>query len=171
MSFFLPSSISRIGLIVSLLFATIGCDQATKLLARDLLSTSGGIAFIGGAVQLEHAQNPGAFLSLGAGMDEYLRFWLFTIITGVFLGAMAWVLATRPKLNPLTTIGLTLILGGGLGNLIDRMLFGSVTDFLILEIKPFRTGIFNVADMAIVAGTVLLLLKKPRKYNQTPEQT
>ena len=150
-------SISRIGLILGLLFATIGCDQATKILARDVLSATGTLVYAGGVVRLEHAQNPGAFLSFGATMDESLRFWLFTFFTGIFLAAMAWVLVTRPKLKPGTTIGITLILGGGLGNLIDRMVFGSVTDFLILGIDPLRTGIFNVADMAIVAGTILLL--------------
>jgi signal peptidase II len=147
---------SRWGFILTLLGLTIGCDQTTKRLARQWLADAGTLSYAGGTVRLEHAQNPGAFLSLGADLDGTWRFWLFIVATGAFLAYVGWLLATRKDLSRGTLTGLTLVLGGGLGNLIDRLIFGSVTDFMILGFESLRTGVFNVADMAIVAGTLLL---------------
>lgn len=147
----------RITFTVLLLAATIGCDQSTKVLARDVLPSFGILKYAGGAVQLEHAQNPGAFMSFGANLDSALRFWFFSVLTGIFLTAVALVLFRRRDLSTPMIIAMTLILGGGLGNLIDRLLFGSVTDFMIVGLGPFRTGIFNFADMAVVAGTLMLI--------------
>ncbi|MGZ3723594.1 MAG: signal peptidase II, partial [Bdellovibrionales bacterium] len=71
---------------------------------------------------------------------------------------------TAKHARGLNLMGLTLVLGGGTGNLIDRMTYGHVTDFLILGYGPLHTGIFNLADVTICLGTILILWA-----NYTPE--
>lgn len=137
------------------LFALIlGSDQLTKYLVRANLE--GSHAYLGGLVTFEHAQNSGAFLSMGAGLGDDARYWIFTVGVGIFLAFVAWTL--RKPHDPWTKTGLVLLLAGGIGNLIDRALFGSVTDFMLMQLGPLRTGVFNIADMAIMAGVVLLIL-------------
>lgn len=158
--------IHRICLILLLLVGTVGCDQVTKAVARDSLTITGPLNYLGGAVTILHAQNSGAFLSLGAGLGTEVRFWIFTVAVSLFLLMACLVLFRKKKLGNANTIGLALIVGGGFGNLIDRVAFGSVTDFLNLGIGSLRTGIFNVADMAIVAGVSILFFCSFRKKKE-----
>jgi signal peptidase II len=157
----------RLGLILTLLFLTVGCDQASKFLVRDTLPITGTLTYLGNNVRFQLAQNRGAFLSLGAHLDEDARFWIFNISVSLVLCVLAWVLFVGRELNSRMTLGLTLILAGGIGNLIDRFAFGSVTDFLNLGIGNLRTGIFNFADVAIVIG-VLLILASHRPVRTLP---
>lgn len=136
------------------LLATIGCDQATKHLARSLLAagpvTSAPLTFV-------RAQNPGAFLSVGAGLPEWLRYGLFTLSVAVALLLGVRALLASAGASPTFSIAGALMAGGGAGNLIDRLREGSVTDFVIFRAAGFSTGIFNIADVAITAGALLLL--------------
>lgn len=143
--------------IAAVLFGTIGCDQATKVIARDALSAGPSVSLFGGLVRLVYAQNPGAFLSLGAGMSDTARFWIFTALVAGVLAWAAWKLATDRAMGWLRTVAWTLVVAGGLGNLIDRLARGSVIDFMIVGAGPVHTGIFNVADVAIMAGLAILL--------------
>lgn len=152
----LKITVHRLCVISSLLFITIGCDQTTKILARDFLPVTGPLSYLNDSVRLEIAHNPGAFLSLGAELSGPARFWIFNVAVGLLLLGVGWALWRQVSNRLRPTVGLTLILGGGIGNLMDRFLFGSVTDFLILGWGPVRTGIINVADMAIVLGVMLL---------------
>lgn len=148
---------ARLVLALGLLFTTVGCDQITKVVARDSLRQTGPHIYLGGLVRLEVAENAGAFLSLGANWPDWIRFGLLQ--GGVFLFLLITVISMwRRKPDLLTTAGLSLLLAGGIGNLIDRIAKGTVTDFLMVGWGPLRTGIFNVADMAIVAGVLILLL-------------
>jgi signal peptidase II len=104
-------------------------------------------------------------MSFGADLDSSLRFWFFSVVTGLFLIGVAIALFRRRDLSTSGIVAMTLILGGGLGNLIDRLLFGSVTDFMIVGVGPLRTGIFNFADMAVVAGTLLLIFRPRVNYS------
>jgi signal peptidase II len=148
-------SLSLIGLIV---FSTIGCDQATKMVARDTLKSIGSLSFLNNMIRFEYAENPGAFLSLGANLSPSARFAIFTILAGLFL-----IILTRKLLSRHTTwvssLGLAFMLGGGTGNLIDRFARGQVIDFLNIGVGNLRTGIFNVADMAICLGLLLIVLE------------
>jgi len=117
---------------------------------------------------LELAQNPGAFMSLGADLPGEIRFWLFNIVTSMTLLFVAWLVLCKRDLHKGPLVGLTLILGGGIGNLIDRMLYGSVTDFLWLSFGSLKTGIFNVADLAIVAGVIIFLTMTRRHKECAP---
>ena len=144
-------------LVFTLLLATVGCDQATKVLARDSLSYR-STSYLWDLLRLQHSENAGAFLSMGAGLENSTRFWIFTVGVSIFILGALWILIRKKDLDRWTTVSLTLLVGGGIGNLIDRVTKGTVTDFLNVGIGELRTGIFNVADMAIVAGVLILFV-------------
>lgn len=125
----------------------------------------------GGHVQLILAENRGAFLSLGSHMDPKLRAVLFTGGVGLALiGAMIWLCAQDHTIAG--AVSLSLVVGGGLGNLADRVLrSGAVTDFIFVHYGPLRTGIFNLADVFITSGVAALLLASmSRRKRAEPPQ-
>lgn len=141
----------RTAFILFILFLTVGCDQLTKFIAEKYLDHAPASDYLGGFFRLELVQNPGAFLSLGAKLSDSMRFWILTVAVAFSLVAIA-VLLTRKRSTLTFTTGFSLVLGGGIGNLIDRIEHGSVTDFLNIGIGSLRTGIFNIADVAIMVG-------------------
>lgn len=151
------SRMTRLSGIAILLFATVGCDQATKHIARGVLQNHATFSFFDGIVRFQHAENPGAFLSFGASLSEPLRFAIFTGLVLAFLAWAAFRLFKDRTMNWAATLGWTLVLAGGIGNVIDRLAKSTVTDFVMVGVGPVRTGVFNVADMAIMGGIVLLL--------------
>jgi signal peptidase II len=147
----------RLFLVALLMFSTIGCDQVSKIIVRDTLKFSPPISYLKNTIVLEHAENPGAFMSLGASLNQDLRFLIFTAIAALFLAVALLILLKQSQMNKWNTIGLSLLIGGGIGNLIDRALYGTVTDFINLGIgNHLRTGIFNLADVAVVLGFLIL---------------
>ena len=154
---YLNSKIRRLILVTSLLFVTVGCDQVTKVVARESLKNLRTFSFFRNTLVFQHAENTGAFLSLGSALPQSLRFGIFSIAVGLFLLISLVVLFRKNNMDPWSTVALTLLTGGGIGNLIDRVVRGSVTDFIYFGWGPFRTGVFNVADMAIVAGVLIYL--------------
>ncbi|MAE73013.1 MAG: signal peptidase II [Bdellovibrionaceae bacterium] len=135
-------------------------DQITKYWARQVLQGEAPQHYLGGLFRLQYAENTGAFLSLGAGLSEPLRKWIFVIFVGLFLvGASVYVF--RSAMSSISSWGFCLIIAGGFGNLIDRGLFGRVSDFMLMVAGPLRTGIFNIADMAILFGIILVALEGP----------
>lgn len=158
-------------LIVTLLLATVGLDRITKVIARDRLESAPPISLFGGIVRLDYVENPGAFLGLGSGLSETTRFWIFSVLVGGFLvGLFLYVLINR-RLSVIEVAAFSLILGGGLGNLIDRVLYDYVIDFLVVGIGRLRTGVFNVADLAITAGVGLLFLRQVRSARRQELQS
>jgi len=138
--------------------AVIALDQASKALARGLLEDGRRIALLGDVFRLELARNAGAFLGLGAALAPGLRGAILTWGVLTLAAGAAWVALLRPGHLGMA-IGAALVAGGGFGNLWDRFTAGGlVTDFMNLGLGRLRTGIFNVADLAIVAGVALLLL-------------
>lgn len=149
----------RLLLLLVFLVSCIGCDQVTKTIAERTMADRPRISLLYDTVRLQHVENEGAFLGLGASLPEGPRFWLLTVLTGGVLLGLLGVLVTR-SLSRSQFLGMTLIAAGGIGNLIDRVLQdGRVTDFLNVGIGPLRTGIFNVADVAIMAGALALILR------------
>lgn len=136
---------------------TIGCDRVTKHLATATLAGTPTRSFLGDTLRLDYAQNPGAFLGMGADWPPEWRAALFTGAAFVGLVVLA-VLARRLRHEPTALLGLALFAAGSLSNLVDRMAYGSVVDFLNVGIGPLRTGIFNVADVAILGGVFLLMV-------------
>ena len=111
--------------------------------------------------RLQYATNTGAFLSLGSTLSDGMRFGLLTGLNMLILLILAWVIFFKRTLSISVAVALTLILSGGIGNIIDRLFReGKVVDFMNLGFGSAwwqRTGIFNVADLAIIGGLVLLM--------------
>lgn len=149
----------RLSLVAAVLLSSVGCDQVAKTLARASLAASRPVSLWNDCVRLELAQNRGAFLSLGESLPVAARYLLFVVLVS---GALTLTLAFTLRLRGATAVqlvALSLLTGGGLGNLIDRLVHdGAVVDFVSVGIGPLRTGIFNVADAAITLGVLLLLI-------------
>jgi signal peptidase II len=144
--------------VLSLFLVILGIDQVTKIFSRMYLSEVQPIWIIENHLKFLLAFNPGAFLSLGSNWSGTSRTLVFIVFVIGFLFFL-WKLIKDPNNSDLQNNCYTLILSGGIGNLIDRIIFGQVTDFLWVGIGPLQTGIFNVADMAILFGVIFLLLE------------
>jgi signal peptidase II len=148
--------------LISMVF--IGCDRATKDLARMHLKDKEPWSWFHNTVRLEYAENTGAFLSFGEDLPRSISFWLFSALPLLFLsGFFIYALKRSATMNFLEMLPFTLIFSGGIGNIIDRILFDRhVTDFVNLGIRGLRTGIFNFADVYVTLGVLLLVLKNIR---------
>ena len=149
---------SRALLVALALAAVIGCDRATKSLAEATLADGERRSFLADTVRLQYVENRGAFLGLGRDLGEGARFWLLLVATGVLLAVAAAMTLRAPARSVVEALAWALLIGGGISNLTDRALReGAVVDFLNVGLGPLRTGIFNVADVGITTGTILLL--------------
>ena len=148
-------------LIFSILVLGILLDQVTKYLAVQYLMNHPPHYFFNGMFQLVYAENPGAFLGMGGQMSRPVRFLIFGVFVLGGLLFMLWMMVKNKM--PLKEIyAYSLIISGGFGNVIDRLFHdnGHVVDFLFIDLKfhPLaRTGVFNVADMLIVLGFLIIL--------------
>lgn len=150
---------ARAVLILALLFGTIGCDHVAKHVAVTRLRGTPARSLFDGVVRLHYAENPGAFLSLGAELPAAVRRAVFTVGSGLLLLALGGFVLLQRQAGRLETIAVALIVGGGVSNLVDRVLRdGRVVDFVQLVFGPLHTGIFNVADVALTTGALLLLV-------------
>jgi signal peptidase II len=158
----------RLLLIALVMTSTIGCDRVTKHMATALLADKPAQSFLADSVRLEYATNTGGFLSLGAGLSPSVRAALFTVATGLVIVVLAIGLL-RSRWSFSRSLGVTLFLAGGISNWIDRALHGDVVDFLNVGIGWLRTGIFNVADVAIMLGIGIFVVSElAARY--TPER-
>jgi len=143
-------------LLASLLAACVGCDHTAKLVASRLLDPAETISLAADTVRFELAYNSGAFLSLGATLPPPARKLLLLglVPLGLCVAVAAVVRSRSIGLGSIVAIGL--VLGGGFANWLDRVLNGgAVTDFVSVGVGPLRTGVFNLADVAIVAGVLI----------------
>jgi signal peptidase II len=167
----LTRKLLRTIIIIVVLASNVGCDQVTKSIARERLTFSQDINVIGNHFILTRVENTGAFLSLGSSLPHMARFILLTILPIIILcGAMTY-LVVRRDLPPLFSVGLAFIVGGGIGNLYDRVLYGSVTDFLHIDLVWFRTGVFNMADVSVMVGMGIMIVHTlvQRKHRTSEE--
>ncbi len=145
-------------LFLVILVVCIGCDQTTKRIAESTLEAS-PILFAGDLVRFELAHNSGGFLSVGSGLSSELRGLIFLILVPLVLAAVCLGALRSGFTSGWSMVGLGCMAGGGLGNWLDRLTNGgAVTDFLQLGLGPLRTGLFNLADVFIIAGVGVLLL-------------
>ena len=148
----------KLKLLSSLVCSILLLDQGTKYLATQLLQGKGTLSFFSDCLRFVLAENRGGFLSLGASLPEGLRNTIFLVFSSVFLLAFCIFTIRDQSGTSAVLIASSMIIGGGIGNLIDRALRdGAVIDFVNIGIGSLRTGIFNVADMAVLFGCILLL--------------
>lgn len=149
----------RFVLILLVLSCGVGCDQATKEVARHALQGAEPISWCHHVVRLHYTENTGAFLGLGASLPDTARFWIFLIVPAVALMGMVIFGGMSSRMERKELLLLSCAIAGGLSNLIDRLVQeGRVSDFLNVGIGTLRTGIFNVADVLILFGVGGLLL-------------
>ena len=141
---------------------TIGCDRVTKHVATATLAGMPDRSYWADTVRIGYVENPGGFLSLGATLPPDARTLIFTAATGLLLLGLI-VLAIVRRWNSVATLGLTVFVAGGASNWFDRMMRGSVVDFLNVGVGPIRTGVFNVADVAIMLGTGIFVFAEYRR--------
>ena len=155
-----PHEITRRGRLLLLAWLgplLVALDHATKALAVTRLRGGPRFSYLGDTLRLQYSENTGAFLGLGSQMGAGVRFWVFTVAVGALLAGLLALLLGKRQMDRAEAAGLALIAAGGLSNWVDRLLNqGVVVDFLNVGLGPLRTGIFNLADMAITGGVILL---------------
>lgn len=144
-------------LIVVILASNIGCDQVTKKIVRQNISYHEQIVLIEDHLTLTKTENEGAFLGFGDTLPEPLRIMVLTILPLLLIGISLIYLLKKNNLSNLIILGACFMIGGGIGNIFDRIMYGSVTDFLHIDFVLFQTGIFNMADVSIMVGAFLIL--------------
>jgi signal peptidase II len=162
--------LKRIHMISVICLMIIGIDQGTKWYASEYLPKFEMTSYWSDILRIGYAENTGAFLGLGSGMSDSAKFWIFVCAVGLILSSLLiYILKTKTQ----TAYGLSslmLIFSGGISNFFDRAVNnGAVIDFLNIGIGSLRTGIFNVADMAIMLGVFLLLFAKDKKADSKEE--
>lgn len=144
------------------LFAALscaGCDQISKHFAKAILQQSGPQSYFSDMLRFHYTENPGVAFSLGADLPRDVRLALFTVGPTICLAVLLVYMFRTTTRNAAHLLALGLVLGGGMGNLIDRIFHdGRVIDFLNLGIGTFRTAVFNIADTAISMGMLILLI-------------
>ena len=150
-------AVFRTGLILLIVTANIGCDQATKTIVRQRIGYGDTLILLNHHLTLTRVENPGAFLSIGSSLPPVMKtLLLIGLPLAVLLAGFLYLLLAR-NVAKLPLVGGCFVLGGGIGNLFDRVRYGSVTDFLHLQAGIFQTGIFNGADVSIMIGTGILV--------------
>ena len=152
-------AILRTVVIFIILSSTIGCDQISKSIVRQNIGYGEQIGVIRNYVTITKIENTGAMLSIGNALPQQAKLLLLTILPLIVLGSVFGYLLTKSSLSKLVTLGMCFVVGGGVGNIYDRIRYGSVTDFLHIDFVIFQTGIFNVADVAIMSGVFIILLE------------
>ena len=148
----------RYFLILLMVALNTGCDQVSKIIVRDKVDYHEQISIIDNHFILTKVENTGAFLSAGNELPYAIRFIVLSILPVIVLGFGLYYLLVKQNLPKIMQIGMCFLIGGGIGNIIDRLLYGSVTDFLHIDFGLFRTGIFNFADVSIMIGIGILII-------------
>lgn len=137
----------------------IGLDAYTKHMATLYLMGEASSTYLWGIIELIYAENPGGMLGFGDQLPEIVRFLVFEVMVGLVLIILFLFCLFKTNLGAVRVLSYILILSGGLGNLIDRLINdGKVVDFIVLGIGKLHTGIFNIADVYVSSGVILLLI-------------
>lgn len=149
----------------------IAIDQISKIWVRTNFIYGETKEIIGDKFIMQYVENEGAFLGMGSNMNPTLHFIFLKLLPLLVLGYVVYYIVKTKTLDRLSLIAFSCIVGGGIANVFDRFAFGSVTDFFYINLGGiFKTGIFNVADLAVTTGMVILifsnfLLKKKKDTN------
>ena len=160
--------LSRTAYIVLLIIINIALDQITKILTRIYVIPGSKSEIIGDFFTLHNVENTGAFLGMGSDLNPTLRIIFLLVVPILVLGGVTYHIIKDKTLDKPSLIGFCCIVGGGIANVYDRIMYGSVTDFFHIDLGGvFRTGIFNVADMSVMLGLGLLLYSGFKNRKET----
>lgn len=158
--------LSRKALIILLVIANIAADQISKFWVRAVVEPYSSSPIIGDYFTLRNVKNEGAFLGMGGDLNPNLKLILLLIIPTAVLLFVLYYMFKEKQMDKLSLIGFSCVIGGGIANVFDRFVYGKVTDFLFIDLGFVRTGIFNIADLSVTTGMVLILwagLKQRKK--------
>jgi len=150
--------------LVLLGLAVLAADQATKYAVDRLMPSGSSRVLVPGMLNLIHTSNPGVAFGLFADSDMPWRAPLLIVFSAAVIGLIVWLLMTGRAGGWPGRSGMTLILGGAVGNVLDRLLHHSVTDFVDFYIGTHHWYTFNLADSAIVVGAGLVILELLRDW-------
>ena len=142
-----------------LIILNIVLDQVSKFWVRASVPKGSKTELIGDYLTMHNVENSGAFLGMGSDLNPTLKvIFLLVIPVSVMVYVLYYIFKTK-NIDRTSLIGFCCIVGGGLANIYDRFMYGSVTDFFHIDLGGvFRTGIFNIADMSVMLGLGLLIL-------------
>ena len=145
---------------ISIIIAlSIFLDQISKILIRKNVEQYSDIKLIGEYFILTNVENSGAFLGMGSDFSPIMKSVFLIILPIIVLISIIIYVYRDKEIDKISLIGFSIIIGGGIGNIFDRIIYGSVTDFLFIDLGGiFKTGIFNIADLAVTTGMFLILL-------------
>jgi len=145
-------------------------DQVTKLLVIRRLPLYEDVPLISGLLSLQHVRNSGAVFGIFSGTDIPGKPYVFALLSTIALAALTYYARTIPREERLPRFALSLVIGGAIGNLIDRVRFGYVIDFVKMYWENHVWPNYNVADSAISVGLVLLVFDsfRPRDRETAP---
>ncbi|ULC59350.1 signal peptidase II [Flaviramulus sp. BrNp1-15] len=156
--------------IALVIILTIATDQISKVIVRaniDLrteINPGERIPLIGEAFIMMNVENEGAFLGMGSELNETLRVILLLILPILVLGFVLRHILKDKSLDNWSLFAFSSIIGGGIANVFDRIAFGKVTDFLFIDLGGvFKTGIFNLADLSVTTGMIILVITSLKK--------
>ena len=146
-------------LISTIVSLSIAFDQFSKVWVRNNFENYSEKNLIGEFFTLIKVENTGAFLGMGSELSEIPRILLLIVLPVVVLISITIYTYIEKTLDKISIIGFSLIIGGGIANIFDRIVYGSVTDFLYINLGGvFKTGIFNIADLSVTTGMILILI-------------
>ncbi|MCB0462343.1 MAG: signal peptidase II [Flavobacteriaceae bacterium] len=151
--------LSRTAFISLLIIVNIAIDQISKFWVRANVSEGSQSSIFGQVFTLHNVKNEGAFLGMGSDLTDPWRTILLLILPVIVLGLVVIHIIRDKTIDNMSLIGFCCIIGGGIANVYDRFAYGWVTDFLHLDFGwKFRTGIFNIADVSVSTGMIMILV-------------
>ncbi len=151
-----------LGLVLLLALGVVLADQVTKVWVDSVMQLHQSIPVVAGFIDLTYVRNTGGAFSLLADAPATLRLPLFVTVAIAAIGGLLWYVRTLPPGDLVSRLACGLVLGGAVGNLIDRVLEGSVVDFIDVYVGTWHWPAWNVADAGISVGVVLLLFRSFR---------
>ncbi len=150
----------------------VGCDYTSKKIVKNELRDLSAHSYLGGGINLVYAENSGGMLGLGIGTSEKTKLIIFRYFVVLMLALLFIYTITNKRISKGSIIAFIFIFSGGIGNLIDRFTNnGRVIDFIVMRILNYHTGIFNLADLYITTGVVLLVFLSLLNKYYKPEST
>ena len=143
--------------IIILVLLNVGCDQITKGVVRENVMSRDYIELLNDNLILTNVENTGAMLGFGASFPPFVKIILLQLLPVLVLLVLLYRVLRKETKHTWLVIAFTFVIGGGIGNLIDRIAYGSVTDFFQIRLGIFKTGIFNMADVAVTTGVLLIV--------------
>ena len=151
--------LSRTVFIALLIIFNIAIDQISKVLVRANVNPFSEDSIIGDVFTLHNVENTVAFLGMGSDLSEPWRTILLLVLPVIVLGLVVVHIIKDKTIDKISLIGFCCIIGGGIANVVDRFAYGSVTDFLHIDLGgKLRTGIFNIADVSVTTGMIMILV-------------